>query len=88
MPVLSSTPDITAETWLGAAAWAPGSQKWSGTRPALRPNPTSASSASHEAAAPLERSPLQAEKSKLPRALPTAAKKAKMAKVPAWAAAR
>ena len=49
MPVLSSTPDMSAETWLGAAAWAPGSQKWSGTRPAFRPKPKSASPKTHPA---------------------------------------
>ena len=42
MPVLSRTPDMSAETWLGAAAWAPGSQKWSGTSPALSPKPSRA----------------------------------------------
>src|SRR5213594_3118912 len=33
---------MSAETWLGAAGWASGSQTWSGTRPALDPKPTSA----------------------------------------------
>jgi hypothetical protein len=37
------TPLISAETWLGAAGWASGSQMCSGTRPALEPAPMSAS---------------------------------------------
>ena len=37
------TPLIRAETWLGAAGWASGSQTCSGTRPAFEPAPTSAS---------------------------------------------
>ena len=43
MPVLIITPDISAETWLGAAGWASGSQTWNGMTPALVPKPTSAS---------------------------------------------
>ena len=43
MPVLIITPDITAETWLGAAGCASGSQTCSGKKPALVPNPTTAS---------------------------------------------
>jgi hypothetical protein len=35
------TPDRIADTWLGALAWAPGSQKCSGMMPAFRPNPVS-----------------------------------------------
>ncbi len=35
-----TTPDMIAETWLGALACAPGSQKCNGITPALRPNPT------------------------------------------------
>jgi hypothetical protein len=43
------TPDITAETWLGAAACAPGSHTCTGMMPALTPNrvSTSAISFSH-----------------------------------------
>ena len=37
------TPLISAETWLGAAGWASGSQTCSGTRPALEPAPSSTS---------------------------------------------
>ena len=37
------TPLMSAETWLGAAGWASGSQTCSGTRPALEPAPISAS---------------------------------------------
>ena len=44
-PIFSMTPDITAETWLGALAWADGSQMWSGMMPALAPNPIKAASA-------------------------------------------
>ena len=40
MPILMITPDMMAETWLGALAWAPGSQTCSGMMPALRPKPT------------------------------------------------
>ena len=36
------TPLISAETWLGAAGWASGSQTCSGTRPAFEPAPISA----------------------------------------------
>ena len=42
MPSLTITPDISAETWLGAAGCARGSQTCSGTRPAFEPKPTSA----------------------------------------------
>ena len=79
---------MSAETWLGAAACAPGSQKWSGTRPALRPKPRSASVQSQLAFAPVEPRCCQPAKSKVPLALPTIEKKAKMAKVPACAATR
>ena len=43
MPVLIITPDITADTGLGAAGCASGSQTWNGTKPAFVPKPTSAS---------------------------------------------
>ncbi len=52
---MSITPDSTAETCDGAAAWAPGSQKCTGTTPALIPNPTSASSRITVPAAPAGR---------------------------------
>ena len=42
MPVLIITPDITAETGLGAAGCASGSQTCSGNKPAFVPNPISA----------------------------------------------
>jgi len=35
MATLVITPLISAETWLGAAGWASGSQTWSGTSPAF-----------------------------------------------------
>ncbi len=43
MPTLITTPDISAETWLGAEACAAGSQECSGMAPALMPKATSAS---------------------------------------------
>ena len=39
MPVLMRTPDISAEILVGAAGCASGNQTWSGTIPALTPNP-------------------------------------------------
>ena len=39
MPVLMSTPDMSAETLLGATGCAAGSQMCSGTMPALTPKP-------------------------------------------------
>ena len=44
-PIFSMTPDITAETWLGALAWAEGSQTWNGMMPAFAPKPIKAASA-------------------------------------------
>ena len=43
MPVLIITPDINAETWLGAAGCASGNQTCNGMKPALVPNPITAS---------------------------------------------
>jgi hypothetical protein len=43
MPILMRTPDITADTWLGALACAGGSQTWNGITPALMPKATRAS---------------------------------------------
>ena len=40
---LVMTPLISAETWLGAAGWASGSQTCSGTSPAFDPAPSSTS---------------------------------------------
>ncbi len=42
MPVLITTPLSSADTGEGATGWASGSQMWSGTRPALEPNPIKA----------------------------------------------
>ena len=39
MPVLINTPDIMADTLLGAAGWAAGSQTCSGMMPAFVPKP-------------------------------------------------
>ncbi len=79
---------MRAETWLGAAAWAPGSQKWSGTRPAFRPKPRNASAKAQVArgAAPSRRT--IAANSKEPAMRPSTAKRAKRARFPTWAAAR
>ena len=57
MPTLSITPESTADTCEGAAACAPGSQKWSGTAPALSPKPTSARPSATVRAAPGDRLP-------------------------------
>ena len=46
MPVLMSTPDMSAEMLLGAAGCASGSQTWSGMMPALTPKPTKKSTKS------------------------------------------
>ena len=43
-------PLISAETWLGAAGWASGSQACSGTSPAFEPAPISVSSTTSTAA--------------------------------------
>ena len=43
MPILMTTPDMTAETWLGATGCAIGSQMCSGMIPHLEPKPKSAS---------------------------------------------
>ena len=42
MPILRITPDMMAETWLGALACAPGSQTCSGMMPAFKPKPINA----------------------------------------------
>ncbi len=62
------TPDSTAETCEGAAAWAPGSQKCSGTAPALRPNPSSASTSATVCAVPGDRLPSPSSLNVLPAA--------------------
>ena len=43
MPILIATPDMMAETWLGAFACADGSQMCNGNMPAFTPNPNKAS---------------------------------------------
>ena len=43
-------PLISAETWLGAAGWASGSQACSGTSPAFEPAPISVSTTTSAAA--------------------------------------
>ena len=53
MPSLIITPDMSAETWLGAAGCASGSQTCSGTPPAFAPKPSASSAhASERAPAP------------------------------------
>ena len=42
-PILMATPDMMADTWLGALACADGSHTCNGNRPAFTPNPASAS---------------------------------------------
>ena len=42
MPILIITPDMTADTWLGAIVCALGNQTCNGITPALMPKPTSA----------------------------------------------
>ena len=42
-PALIMAPDSRAETWLGAAGWASGSQTCRGASPALAPKPSTAS---------------------------------------------
>ena len=42
MPILIIAPDMSADTWLGAAGCARGSQTWSGMSPAFEPKPMSA----------------------------------------------
>ena len=49
MPTLIIAPDINAETWLGAAGCASGSQTCAGTIPAFDPNPISASTNTSDA---------------------------------------
>src|SRR5450756_2318692 len=66
------TPDISAETWLGAAGCARGSQTWRGTTPALVAKPPSAKKNSVVRVAP-SRSPAaarRAAKSNAPAAEP------------------
>jgi hypothetical protein len=50
MPSLIITPDMSAETWLGAAGWASGSQTCSGITPALAPKPRARSPKARPAA--------------------------------------
>ena len=79
---------MSAETWLGAAACAPGSQKWSGSTPAFMPNPHRASATAAVAAPPTAARPAMAEKSYEPAIRPSSANMANRARFPAWAAAR
>ncbi|OQC57340.1 MAG: hypothetical protein BWX54_01191 [Verrucomicrobia bacterium ADurb.Bin018] len=52
MPVLISTPDITADTGLGAAGCASGSHTCSGKKPTFAPKPNNASVNKSPAAPP------------------------------------
>ena len=79
---------MTAETCDGVAACAPGSQKWSGMSPALRPKPTSASANANDARGPAPDSPCIAANSNDPAVCLSSANSAKSAIVPTWVAAR
>ncbi len=72
MPSLTIAADIKAETWLGAAGCARGSQTCSGAMPAFEPNANSASAktadaAAGEAAAPCTRSAAKLRSAPCPR---------------------
>ena len=86
MPILMSTPDMTAETWLGALAWAPGSQTCSGMMPALKPKPTSAEE--EDGAGDIGRRSAAPARSKLPLAAYRSAKMANRQSVPMRVATR
>ncbi len=79
---------MSAETWLGAAGCASGSQTCSGTRPAFVPNPTRASAKSSEAGSPTPPAVANASKRRDPATLPSARKSAKIAAVPRCEAMR
>ncbi len=80
---------MSAETWLGAAGCASGSQTWSGTRPAFAPKPTSASAKGMAAgSAGLARNATKASKRRDPAKLPSTRKAAKSAAAPRCEAMR
>ena len=83
-------PDSMAETWLGAAGWASGSQTCKGKKPALAPNPARASRNRAEGAASLPWAAAWARASKpvSPAPAQKAAKKASTQTAPRWAATR
>ncbi len=83
-PILTATADMMAETWLGAPAWAEGSQMCRGNMPALTPKPRSASQKSGARSGRSRRGP----RSQVPTPAARAEKNANRAIVPAWDAAR
>ena len=82
------TPDIIAETWLGALAWAAGSQKCPGITPALAPKPTRAAMKMAEAAAETGSRECGAGNPKEEVFLRSRANAMKSIIVPAWVAMR
>ena len=84
MPILMATPDMMAETWLGALACADGSQMCSGKKPAFMPKPNSASQNNGASSACSRIGP----SSQLPVRDASVAKKANRHIVPACEAAR
>ncbi len=87
-PVFTTTPDMRADTWLGAAAWAGGSQKWSGMRPAFMPKPRRARRNTRVPAVPAAGIAATPARSKEPEAWCSSANTANRARVPTWVAAR
>ena len=79
-----ATPDMIAETWLGALACAEGSQMCSGKKPAFTPKPNSASQNSGASSGWSRIGP----RSQLPVWEASRAKNANRPIVPAWEAAR
>ena len=87
MPILIITPDITAETWLGAAGCASGSQTCTGQKPALVPKPTSAST-KQTVLPPSAAAPAMSAKAKLPAPRAKQAKSASRISTPMCEAMR
>jgi len=80
------TPDRKAETWLGAAGWASGSQTWAGTKPAFVPKPTRPSRKATPAREGARDPALGKARLSPPGA--TSRKRAKRKAVPMWVATR
>ena len=89
MPTLIITPDMRADTWLGATGWASGSHTCIGTMPAFEPKPTAARRKQVDArcgAAVIAAG--MASKSIVPARSPRRKKRAKRKRVPRWVATR
>ncbi len=86
MATFSITPDMSAETLLGAEGWAFGSQVCIGTRPAFVPNPSSASTntASFVRGASWDAPVLKESNDRLPVCRYRMRKAAVMKAVPMW----